>query len=199
MPKLSLADFIDVVSKAGSPKITKVREIKKRDNYSPATDFYRPFRQGVVSLHSRDQPRSALDSIAVSLTDVKKMTNYPELIEGYKKWWGRKDLEWFEPPRGTYSSAGFDVAVNPELGLKINGRRHIIKLYNKADPITKFRIDLVPLLMELTLRPGAQPDDVMALLDVRRGKLYVLSINQAVGKAGLDAELAYISNLWPHL
>lgn len=199
MPKLSLTDFVDVVSKAGSPKITKVKQIKNRPAYQPATDFYKPFRQGLINLHATGKDRSSLDHIIPKLSDLKKVVNYPELIDGYKKWWGKKSIGWFDPPRGTYTSSGVDIAVNPELGLIIDGKRVVVKLYNKSEPVTQFRIDMVPLLMELVLRAASEPADLVALLDVRKGKLHYLTVNPTMAKFGLDAELAYIANLWPNL
>lgn len=199
MPKLSLTDFIDVVSKSGSPKVTKVKQLKNRDVYSPATDFYKPFREGLIALHTHGKDRSALDSVILKLSDTKKIANYPELVEGYKKWWGKKTISWFAPPRGVYSNSGIDVAINPELGLVIDGKRVIVKLYNKSDPVTQFRIDMVPLLMEIVLREKCQEGDVVALLDVRKGKLHYLTVNVATSKFGLDAELAYIASLWPNV
>lgn len=199
MPKLSLTDFVDVVSKAGSPKITKVKQIKHRPAYQPATDFYKPFRHGLVNLHVNGKDRSELDLIVSSLSDIKKAANYSDLIEGYKKWWGKKSIGWFDPPRGVYTSSGVDIAVNPELGLIIDGQRVVVKLYNKADPITKYQIDMVPLLMELVLRDSCEPTDLVALLDVRKGKLHYLSVNPDTARFGLDAEMAYIANLWPNL
>lgn len=199
MPKLSLTDFVDVVSKAGSPKITKVKQIKNRPAYQPATDFYKPFREGLINLHVTGKDRTSLDSIIPKLSDLKKIANYPELIDGYKKWWGKKSIGWFDPPRGVYTSSGVDIAVNPELGLIIDGQRVVVKLYNKADPITQYRVDMVPLLMELVLRASCELNDVVALLDVRKGKLHYLSVNPTTAKFGLDAEMAYIANLWPNL
>jgi hypothetical protein len=199
VPKLSLTDFVDVVSKSGSPKITKVKQIKNRSSYQPATDFYKPFREGLIQLHSAGKDRASLDQIVPKLSDDKKIANYPELVEGYKKWWGKKNIAWFDPPRGTYSSSGIDISINPELGLKIDGKRVLVKLYNKAEPINQYRTDLVPLLMEVVLRPACQAGDAVALLDVRKGKLHYLSVNAATAKYGLDAELAYIANLWPNV
>ena len=118
-------------------------------------------------------------------------------IDGYRKWWGKKILTWFEPPRNMYGHAGVDVAVNPELGLVVDGKRHIIKLYLKADPLTKLRVDLITVLMEVALRPKCQPDDFLALLDVRQAKLFTVSAAIKSTKAVVDAELAYIAALWP--
>lgn len=197
MPNLSLTDLVDVVSKAGTPKATKVSETKNRRPYQPATDFYKPFRDGLINLHQAGNDKTALGDLQKSLTDPKKITNYPDAIDGYRKWWGKKNLTWFEPPRNLYGHAGIDVAINPELGLVVNGNRHVIKLYLKADPLTKLRVDLITVLMEVALRPKCQADDPLALLDVRQGKLFTVSAPLKSTKAVVDAELAYIAALWP--
>jgi hypothetical protein len=36
MPEISLTDFVDFVISAGTPKMTKVQNIKYRPNYTPA-------------------------------------------------------------------------------------------------------------------------------------------------------------------
>jgi len=39
--------------RTGPSKVTKVREIKYRDEYAPAVDFWRHMRDGIVQLHRR--------------------------------------------------------------------------------------------------------------------------------------------------
>ncbi|MBA5606804.1 hypothetical protein H3H36_15720 [Duganella sp. FT3S] len=197
MPNLTLSDVVDVFSKAGTPKATKVKQIKNRAAYQPATDFYRTLRSAIVSIHANGKDRSALDGIVPSLADVKKIGNYQDIIDGYKKFWGKKVVGWFDPPRGSYSHAGVDVLVNPELGLIIDGKRIVIKLYFKADEITKARIELVPVLMEVVLRANCQEGDLVALLDVRKAKLYYLGVSTGPAIGMLNAELAYVAALWP--
>ena len=197
MPNLSLTDLVDVVSRAGTPKATKVAEIKNRKPYQPATDFYKPLREGLVEIHQAGKDKKALTSLQKSLTDPKKIANYPVAIEGYRKWWGKKEITWFDPPRNTYGHAGIDIAINPELGLIVDGTRYVIKLYLKADALTKLRVDLITVLMEVSLRSKCQNSDVLALLDVRRSKLFTVSIAIKPAKAVVDAELAYIAALWP--
>lgn len=196
MPNLSLTDFVDVVSKAGTPKATKVAEIKNRPPYQPATDFYKPLRDGLIDIHEQGKSKADLSDLMSSIADPKKISNYPDAVDGYRKWWGKKSLKWFEPPQASYGHAGIDVRINPELGLDIDGTRYVIKLYLKADPLTKLRVDLVTVLMEATLRQKAHPDDAMALLDVRKSKLFTLGAPVKSTKAVVDAELAYVASLW---
>jgi hypothetical protein len=199
MPNLTLSDVVDVFSKAGTPKATKVRQIKNRAPYQPATDFYRTLRSSIVSIHANGKDRGALNGIVPSLADAKKIGNYQDIVDGYRKFWGKKRIDWFDPPRGTYTHAGIDVLVNPELGLIIDGKRVIIKLYFKSDEITKARIELVPVLMEVVLRPNCQAGDLVALLDVRKAKLHFLGVSTGPATAMLNAELAYVAALWPNV
>ncbi|HEX8209125.1 MAG TPA: hypothetical protein VF584_02980 [Longimicrobium sp.] len=199
MPSLSLTDLVDVVSRSGTPKATKVAEIKNRAPYQPATDFYKPLRDRLIELHKAGKGRSALAELLDGIHDQKKLTNYPDALEGYHKWWGKKAIQWFDPPRNPYGHAGIEIAVNPELGLTIDGTRFVVKLYMKADPLSKLRVDLITVLMEVALRPKCEPGDQLALLDMRRAKLFTVSAPIPTTRAMVDAELAYVASLWPNI
>lgn len=198
MPVLSLTDLVDVFSKAGTPKATKVREIKNREPYQPATDYYRRFREGIIDIHQQGKSKDALVEILHALP-THKVENYSEIVEGYRKWWGRKNLSWFEPPRGSYSYHGFSVSVNPELGLEIDEQRYAIKLYTKADQLSKPRVDLVNSIMELTLNNHIEDGIKVAVLDIRSSKLFISAGPVRDAQFLIDAELAYIESLWPNL
>lgn len=199
MPSISLTDLVEVVTRAGTPKAKRVAAIKNRPAYQPQTDFYKALREGLVSIHEKGKGKDALKELLPGLVDQKKVANYPAAIDGYRKWWGKKTFEWFVPVRATYGHAGVEVNINPELGLVIDGQRTLVKLYLKADALTKLRVDLVTCLMEKALRPKCHKDDAVALLDVRKGKLFVPGGDATVTGAMVDAELAYIADLWPKL
>lgn len=200
MVNLTLSDVVDVFSKSGRPKATKVKQIKYREEYHPATDYYRNFRNALIEVHSSGKGRNALDGIVPSLTDQKKIHNYRELVDAYKKFWGRKNIEWFNPPRGSYLYNEVEVTVNPELGLVIDGRPTVVKLYLKGDEIHKAQIELVPVLMEVVLRSMVGDDVLMALLDVRKRKIHYLGTSSLLSAtAMINAELSYVQTLWPTL
>ncbi|MBN8738465.1 MAG: hypothetical protein BGP24_11130 [Lysobacterales bacterium 69-70] len=196
MPKIYLSDFVDVVSKAGSPKATKVRSMKNRAPYSPATDFYKPLRDGLVELHREGWAKSAL-STATHTQDGKKVEIYKALTDGYRKWWGKKTLEWFTPPSEIYTAHGVEVVVNPNLGLEVNGVPHVIKLHLKAEQLSKTRADLICGLMNTALGTKVPDGAVIAVLDVRNSKLFAAGSGPDALTAMIDAELAYIADLWP--
>ncbi len=173
MPTISLTHFVDFVSKAGTPKLTVVKNAKQQltDGYDPATDFYKAIRDGIIEMHKSGQPKTALDSVMTGLTDKKKLTAYPPIVKGYKKFLGKKLATWFDPPRDEWAHGGLAVSVNPELGLKINDVRHVIKLYFKAEKLAKLRIDIATQLMKLVLGVSKKPL-VFGVLDVRNAKLF---------------------------
>jgi len=208
MPHLSLTDFVSIVSASGTPKATKVRQVKHRGPYSPAVDFYKGIpavdfykgiREGIVACHKDRRGKKHLARILERLTDKKKITNYAAVARGYRRWWGRKALVWFEPPHDVYTHSGVDVSINPELGLTVDGQAHVIKLHFKADPLSKKRVDIITHLMGLAFAEWTPPDEapVMSVLDVRRWKLISPTVPVPHLTAIVDAELAYVAALWP--
>jgi hypothetical protein len=197
MPAISLTDFVDVVSKTGSTKITKIAQIKNRPSYSPSSDFYKAVREAIVEMHAKSLPKSHIDESLRRLTDPKKLVNYPDVTLGYRRWLGRKQPEWFAPPGAVFSAHGFDVKINPELGLIVNGTPHVIKLYFKGEALSKGRIQVAAHLMEVSLRQKSIAGAVMSVLDTRQSKLLSPQVPLEKLTAGLRGELAYIASVWP--
>jgi hypothetical protein len=195
---MSLTDLVDIVSRSGTPKATKIKEIKGRDSYSPATDFYKRFRDGVVRIHSSGGDKTELKGI-LAQTDSKKLNHYPDLVNGYRKWWGKKALQWFEPPSEIWHRHGVSVRVNPELGLVISGTPHVIKLYLKGDKLSRTRISIISHLMTTALASKLVDGTVLSVLDVRHSKLHPADLSHPLLAATLDAELAYVATLWRQL
>ncbi len=171
--EITLTEFVDFVRKAGTRKSTVVRQAFRRrvDGYDPATDFYKPLREGLVHHHKIEASKANLDRIVSSQTDGKKLTAYPSIIAGYKKFLGRKTITSFGPPRVSWEHGGLTVIINPELGLVINGDRHVIKLYFKSEKLTKFEMDLISYLMSIELA-HLTPASAYGILDVRNAKFY---------------------------
>ena len=167
MPEISLTDFVDFVVKVGSPKLTKVREIKNRGEYSPALDFWKRLREGIIGFHRDSTP---LDITLSGITDRKKLRRYPAAIAGYRKFARGNDRAWFEPPVKKWIQAGLEVRVNPELGLRINGCDTIIKLYFKDEALTKSRLAVVFELMREAFHPSLG-SATLAIMDVANGRL----------------------------
>lgn len=199
MPQLSLTDFVDIISRSGTPKAHKVAEVKNRPPYEPAFDFYKAIREHITTTHEKARPKAALATVLDQLRDPKKVKAYPEIVKGYRKWWGKKALRWFPTRSELYSQHGIDIAVNPELGLQIDGKKHLVKLYFKAEQLTKNRIDIITHLMAVTLGQDAPQGTTMSVLDVRNSRLISPTVPIPHLPAMLDAELAYIAALWKQI
>lgn len=172
--EITLADFVDFTLRTGPAKVTKVREIKHRDDYEPAVDFWKPMRDGIVDLHRRGAvDRRALDAITAAQTHALKLRLYPAAAAGYMKFLGRRPQDFFAPPRGLWREGGLEVKVNPEVGLRMADGPTIIKLYFKAEELTSARVQASIGVMTAELQPRSGAAGRFGVLDVRAGKLLV--------------------------
>jgi hypothetical protein len=193
MIKISLTDFVDIVSSSGIPKVNKVLEIKNRDAYHPAFDYYKGIREHIIEVHRNSLPKAQIKQGVSKANHPNKVANYAEIADAYHSWWGKKDISWFEPVTGTFERHGVAVSVNPELGLEINGTKHLVKLYFKSDKLTKNRVDMITFLMNHCIKK-AEKGTAMSILDIRNKKLFT-GTDSIDLNAALTAELAYASSL----
>lgn len=196
MSNLSLTEFVDIASVMSAHKVSKIKAAKNKPSYHPATDFYRPLRERIINIHKINENKSEVKNILYGITDSKKKANYQSAINGYIKWWGKKDLIWFDPTKTEWSSHGISVSINPELGLTIKGEPHLLKLYFKSEPLSKVKLDVTLQLMVESLRPIVSDKIRLAVLDVRQSKLVVAAEENPALSLALDAELAFISSVW---
>ncbi len=170
---VSLTDFIDFAIRAGTPKLSKVREIRRRGPYSPATDYWKPLREKLRELHETGPlDLSSLAAFAKTHPDRKKIGRYSAAVSGYRRFIGRKSFRWFSPPFTTWTTDRLAVRINPELGLQADKRRWVIKLYFKDEQLSKRKIDLLTYLMRQQLSSAVDANTSFAVLDVSNGKLY---------------------------
>jgi len=189
MKNVSLTYFVDFVLKAGTPKLTVVKDFKYRDDYKPFMDFYKDLRDKVVETHVAGGSIGDLQSWAASQATPKR-SPYLAILAGYQKFYGkRKKYTWFDPPSTVHQIGSLPLSVNPELGLEIQGVRHVIKVYWKDEPLTKPKVQLVLHLMDQALA-GSATSATFGLLDARKGKLHTM----AAPTPGLDALLAGEAN-----
>ncbi len=169
--EIPLTSFLDFVLKSGRPKMTCAKKIKAQleEDYDPAGDYYKRFREAVQEMHKEGLPKADLPSLIGALPDTKT-ANYQLMTNGYKKFMGNKDVTWFNPVRKNWLFADLKVPVNPELGLEWDGTKYLIKLYLKAEKPSKDKVASILALMKSTL---SRKDCKYALLDVRNSKLYL--------------------------
>lgn len=200
--EISLTDFIDFVNKIGAAKQTKVRTVKYRAEYEVFSDFYKPLRDEIVNNHKNNGCREDLDGVLEKVTDRKKMNSYKLLIDGYKKFWGRRNLIWVDPPRSTWTESGITIRINPEIALEQKSKDgkstfYVIKFYFKEDAITKYQVDQILTLMEYKLRDKVkEPEIVFALLDIRKHRLYEKKNKELKELPLLSGEFSSFATIW---
>lgn len=170
MDKVSLTYFVDFVLKSGTPKLTGVREYKERKD-ELSSDFYRPIREAIIEMHKKGLSTSTLEAVTAAQDDEKRKKHYPLVIEGYRRFLADGPKNFFDPPRSPLSLGALEIDVNPELGLVIDGKKHVIKLYFRSEPLDRKRTALVLSLLGKGVCE-TNPDLVPAVLDVRTGKLH---------------------------
>ena len=166
---------MDFVSKSGRPKYTEVKNWKNRNEYSPISDFYKKLRETIIEMHKKGGDKKKLSGITAKLSDVNKKNNYPAMIDGYKKWMGRKSFKWFEPTKKEWHFNDFKLNVNPELGLYIGDAPYLIKLYFKAEKLSKKKADMITNIIAKVCFEQTPKYCNFCVLDVRNSHLYKAS------------------------
>jgi type I restriction enzyme S subunit len=170
--KITLTDFVDFVLLSGGKKLSKVREVKKRGGYDSKTDYYKIIREKIIGTLKYNKPISEINKAINLTTDDSKKKNYKLIIDGYKKFLGKKNLVYFEPPKNKYNYKELTLTLNPELGLIIKDVPHVIKLYFKKDKIEKDKIHSIICLMETQLKDMVDSNTKFTVLDIQKSKLY---------------------------
>jgi len=168
MEKVSLTYFVDFVLSSGTPKLTGVREYKeRRDELS--MDFYRPMREAIVEMHRKGERDAILDDVAATQAVERRRRIYPVVAAGYQRFLASRDVRWFEPPQASYRLGDLELNVNPELGLVLDGRPHLVKLHMRCERLASRRAAVMLGLLSAGL---ASAEHEIAVLDVQRGKLH---------------------------
>ena len=193
MPEISLTSFTDYVLANGPSKLTRVGTIMDQlaDEYSPARDHYRGVREGIIAHH--DGKKDALDK-CVAVADKRRVASYTAVVASYKAFLRRN------PPSdagigrtGYWEHGDLTVRVNPEIRLELPDGDYFIKLYFKAEKVSKPRADVILHLMK-TMLPSRRTS--VAVLDVREGRLFPYRSPKINMGAYLAGEAAGFSEMW---
>jgi hypothetical protein len=168
MPEIGLTDFVDFALKSGPSQLTKVRELKLRPDYDPATDYWKRLREWLIAYTAGHMTMKDLSSHVKGVPPGKEQ-NFNVALAGFKKFVAKMDLgAACQSPSGRWTEGELAVRVNPELCFVDGVSQTCLKLYFKADPRpTKDRLGSILILMKETL-----PKHNVGVLDVRSGRLY---------------------------
>ncbi|WCK55389.1 hypothetical protein PP175_05405 [Aneurinibacillus sp. Ricciae_BoGa-3] len=196
---VGLTQFLDFTLKgSGAAKTNFVRKIKYQPDYHPAFDHWRQLRNEIKKIHENNLDIATLDNL-LNIVDQKKKKGYQEAIKQYKKFVKGKEIEWFDIGKSHWTFENLLVRSTPEIGLIIDGKPHLIKLYfkGKNERIDTHNIKSTLTLMSHSNNSTNPPENSChAVLNVQRNRLYP---NQEVNQDllfALESEAAQLIYLW---
>ncbi|AKT42143.1 hypothetical protein [Chondromyces crocatus] len=198
MDKISMTYFVDFVLKAGTPKLTGVREIKERKD-ELFTDFYRQIREAIIDMHRGNKNDRVLDDFLAAQTDERRRRIYPGIVAGYRKLLASGKVTWFDPPVGTCQLGDVSINVNPELGLVIDGKPHLVKMYFRGESLSAKRLTVMLNLLTNGMDGIAAPGTSFAVLDVRKAKLHAPKVPNPRLNTLLRGEAASFATIYASL
>ncbi|MCB6541293.1 hypothetical protein SDC9_134911 [bioreactor metagenome] len=193
---ITFTDFINIVQSPGTTKLSKIRNIKKRV-YSPATDYYKGLREKIIDVLSSSDDINCI-SDAVSRASVARQANYRIIADNMLAWLGKhRGLIWYDPPKAYYRPNKIGIKIHPELAFEeANGTINVIKLHMNKDALSKGKLEVAAFLFYNELAPKCPQNTVFSFLDLHQGKLFPIRQLHESGSIFLQAEIAYIEQIW---
>lgn len=198
MKPISMTTFIDFVVATPGSKVGEVRKARKlyESDYHPMRDSYGELREAFFTMHREGRPTSSLGAVLAGASD-RMRPHWEACIDGYARWVGHKKMVLLPTPKPVkWTSGDLSVRVNPELAVSVNGEPHLIKLYLKAEKISKVRINSMLHLLQQTFPTTTR--GTVGILDVRRGKLFTPPVPATIGPL-LHGEAAAFVEIWRQL
>jgi hypothetical protein len=187
--------YIDFLLATGLTRVRKVRDARRQyeEGYTQGSDFYRPMREGIVAMHRAGRDPDDLDRIVAEALP-RRQGHFQACADGYRKFMKDRSFVWTRRPKPeTWSHGGLHVLVNPELLLTVDGRPHRVKLYFKGEALKQSRADL---LIELLKSAGDDGSSDIAILDVRRSRMFTQKKSSSDFPVLLRAEALSFVAMW---
>ncbi len=172
--QISMTEFVNFINSSGMAKMTIVANAKMKHEEIEGNpyDYWKDFKDEVKRLLKIQGNKDDLIELVERVRDDVR-DNYREMIKGFLKFWKPTRMLWLNPVKRVAHFSGIKMRINPEVGIRWQGKSYMIKLYLKAnDSLDKRHADIILALMESELREKVNSDVQFAILDVRRGKLF---------------------------
>lgn len=172
--QISLTEFVNFINASGMAKMTIVSAAKAKhlEQEGNPYDYWKDFKDEVKKQIKRQGTKEDLLELVEGIRDDMR-ENYNQMIAGYLKFWKPSRMVWINPVKKSVHFGGVKIILNPELGVRWQGKDIMIKLYLKANEnLDKRHADIILAMMESELRDKVNENVEFAILDVRRGKLF---------------------------
>lgn len=195
--QVSLTEFVNFINSSGMAKMTIVSKAKMRHEIEGNPfDYWKDFKEEVkIQLKRKGDKEDMWELVEKVREDMRE--NYNQMISGYLKFWKPTRMEWITPVKKMAHIGGVKMILNPEIGVKWQGKEYMIKLYMKANEnLDKRHADIILALMNSELREKVGENVELAILDVRRGKLFSCVNTDPKLRVLLKAEARAFTDMW---
>ncbi|MFT6054994.1 MAG: hypothetical protein ACJASP_001891 [Roseivirga sp.] len=194
---ISATDIVDFAHRRGVTKVTKVKNVFEREDYSPSKDFYFRLRRKLISNLKEGKGIEDLLSFIENESDNRKKPHFLQIINGFIKFLKKKQVSWLVPNQAVWNYKDeLFIKVNPELGLLIDDEHYLVKLHFKDSKINSSEAQYVLRLMEKSLCDGIYKNYKCALLDLRKGSFHTMSAKSIMLDELLEAEAESFLKIW---
>ncbi len=199
--QISLTEFVNFINTSGMARITVVANAKAKheEHERNPFDYWKDFKDEVKRLIMSHGAKEDLSELVERIREDMR-ENYNQMISGYSKFWKPTRMEWINPVKKMAHIGGVKININPEIGVKWQGKKYMIKLYLKATGnLDKRHADIILAMMENEIREKVDKDVKFAILDVRRGKLFTYMNNDPRLVILFKSEGREFADIWKEL
>ena len=199
--RITLTEFVNFINSSGMKKMTIVSAAKAKHEEQEGNpfDYWKDFKDEVKRLLKRKGKKEDLWELVENVREEQR-ENYNQMISGYLRFWKPTRMEWVNPVKKMANIGGVKMILNPEIGVKWQGKEYMIKLYLKAnESLDKRHADIILALMESELREKVGDSVEFAILDVKRGKLFLHVDNDPRLLILLKMEGMEFAEMWKEL
>ena len=191
--EVSLTDFLTYVTKkSGTERISFVEALLLRDDYSPKKDYYRQVREGIISELKKGKISKLSLLAKAHHRQETRQKNFINIVEGLSQILQEKEFEWLNPPKKIIFLESLPIKINPEIGLKLDNKSFIVKLYFKKEIPS---IEEINIGLQIMSESHLLTDCIPAIIDLPRGRLFYLENSNEELSALAAAEAASLLSL----
>lgn len=199
--QVSLTEFVNFINSSGMKKMTIVANAKAKHEEQEGNpyDYWKDFKDKIKQLLKKQGTKEDLYELVEEVRE-EVLDNYNQMIAGYVKFWKPTRMEWINPVKKMIRIGGVKMILNPEIGIRWQGKEYMIKLYLKAnETLDKRHADIILALMESELREKVDETVEFGILDVKRGKLFLHVDNDPRLLILLKSEGLEFAEMWKEL
>ena len=173
MKHVGFTKFLEFTAQTGSAKAASALAAYNHDTstITPRTHYYENLREALVKAEKTGGYYDWEAFITDQREEAQHLTR-DALIKYYKWKSNYASAAWYDPPKQVWALPEFDVNINPEIGLILDGEVYAIKLYLSNKKISNLKAQAGGLIMEKMFRDRC-PDTKFAILDVKAEKFHV--------------------------